>query len=191
MYQPEASQMRPPASLLERLRQPGDRAAWDRFVALYTPLIYSWGKRVGLQHQDAADLVQEVFVTLVQTLPSFSYDHHKSFRAWLRTVTLNKWRQRCRRAALPLAADEHALAEVATPDGTEAFEEEEYRRHLVGQALQVMQDTERALVELAEGHVALVLLAVEIGDAARIVAVEIEQLGQRVGIEHQRHSSLM
>jgi hypothetical protein len=28
-----------PVSLLEQLRQPADPSAWDRFVALYTPLL--------------------------------------------------------------------------------------------------------------------------------------------------------
>src|SRR5713101_367175 len=81
-----------PSSLLERLRQPFEPEAWGRFVSLYTPLIYSWGRRVGLQEQDAADLVQEVFVTLLQVLPTFTYDRQQSFRRWLRTITLNKWR---------------------------------------------------------------------------------------------------
>src|SRR4029078_4012717 len=58
-----------PASLLERLRDSFDADAWARFVALYTPLIYSWGRCVGLQDQDAADLVQDVFATLIQVLP--------------------------------------------------------------------------------------------------------------------------
>src|SRR5436305_13983614 len=82
-----------PASLLERLRQPFEPAAWERFVSLYTPLIYSWGRRVGLQEQDAADLVQDVFVTLIQVLPTFTYERHQSFRRWLWTVTINKWRR--------------------------------------------------------------------------------------------------
>ncbi len=47
-----------PASLLERLRQRADHAAWGRFVELYTPLLYYWARRAGLQQQDAADLVQ-------------------------------------------------------------------------------------------------------------------------------------
>ena len=81
-----------PASLLERLRQPFEPDAWNRFVSLYTPLIYSWGRRAGLQDEDSADLVQEVFVTLLDVLPTFTYDRHKSFRGWLRTITLNKWR---------------------------------------------------------------------------------------------------
>jgi hypothetical protein len=45
--------MKTPASLLERLRQPADPEAWERFVALYAPLIYSWGRQASLQ--DAVD----------------------------------------------------------------------------------------------------------------------------------------
>jgi RNA polymerase sigma-70 factor (ECF subfamily) len=131
--------MKTPASLLERLRQPADPAAWERFVALYAPLIYSWGRRAGLQDADAADLVQDVLVTLVRALPSFTYDQHKSFRRWLRTVTLNKWRDRCKlRAARPLPGDA-GLEEAASPEDPDAFWEAEYRRHLVGRALEVMR----------------------------------------------------
>lgn len=35
-------------SLLERVRQGSDQEAWARFVRLYTPLIYYWGRRCGL-----------------------------------------------------------------------------------------------------------------------------------------------
>ena len=61
-----------------------------RFVELYTPLLYYWARRVGLRRQDAADLVQDVFTLLVRKLPEFTYDRNKRFRAWLRTVTLNR-----------------------------------------------------------------------------------------------------
>src|SRR5665811_132490 len=36
--------------------------------------------------------VQDVFTVLVRKLPAFRYDPHKTFRGWLRTVALNKWR---------------------------------------------------------------------------------------------------
>ena len=91
--EPEGTNLtRTPTSLLERLRQPFDPEAWSRFVSLYTPLIYSWACRAGLQEQDALDLVQDVFVTLLRVLPTFSYDRDRSFKRWLRTVTLNTWR---------------------------------------------------------------------------------------------------
>lgn len=67
-------------SLLKRLRRPEDQAAWDRFVELYTPLLYDWARRMHLQEADAADLLQEVFAVLVQELPRFDYDAQKSFR---------------------------------------------------------------------------------------------------------------
>src|SRR2546421_13117696 len=70
-----------PASLLERLRQPAAPAAWNRFVELYTPVLYAWTRRLGLQPADAADLVQDVFTILVQKLPTFQYDKQKSFHA--------------------------------------------------------------------------------------------------------------
>jgi RNA polymerase sigma-70 factor (ECF subfamily) len=127
-----------PVSLLERLRQPNQQEAWDRFVALYTPLIYGWARRVGLQESDAADLVQEVFTTLLAKLPGFVYDRHGSFRAWLKTVTLNQWRASCRKTA---ARREQGGTppDVAAPDELEAFWEGEYQRHVVGQALRIMQ----------------------------------------------------
>ena len=57
------------ASLLQRLREPKGPDDWTRFVQLYTPLLFHWMQKWGLQPQDAADLVQEVFVTLLQKLP--------------------------------------------------------------------------------------------------------------------------
>jgi RNA polymerase sigma-70 factor (ECF subfamily) len=109
-------------SLLERLRQPDQPRAWERFVELYTPLLLYWARRRGLQHQDAADLVQDVLTVLVRKLPEFTYDRRRSFRGWLRTVLLNKWRDRQRLHRLPLAgAEEVDLAEVAAPDEVDAF----------------------------------------------------------------------
>jgi RNA polymerase sigma-70 factor (ECF subfamily) len=127
-------------SLLERLRRPNEQAAWERFVELYTPLLYYWARRIGLQSCDAADLVQDVFAVLVQKLPEFTPDRHKSFRGWLRTVTINKWRERRRRrTAAPLDATDPALDDLATPDDVEAFTDAEYRQHLAWRALQLMQ----------------------------------------------------
>jgi RNA polymerase sigma-70 factor (ECF subfamily) len=130
---------RTPASLLERLRQPGAQEAWGQFVELYTPLLYYWAHRMGLGNQDAADLVQDVFMILVQKLPEFTYDRHRSFRSWLRTVTLNKWRDSRKRGGPQLVGGLEALPDRAGPEADDTFWEAEYRRHLVGQALAIMQ----------------------------------------------------
>jgi RNA polymerase sigma-70 factor (ECF subfamily) len=126
-------------SLLDRLRQPGEQAAWERFVQLYTPLLFYWSRRAGLQESDAADLVQDVFAVLLQKLPEFAYERQGSFRGWLRIVTLNKWREKRRRRQLPVDADDTALAQVTAPDDAETFWETEYEQHLAARALEVMR----------------------------------------------------
>jgi RNA polymerase sigma-70 factor (ECF subfamily) len=126
------------SSLLERLRQPHADEAWDRFVRLYTPLLFHWARGVGLREPDAAELVQDVLALLVRKMPEFHYDRRRSFRAWLRTVALNKWRERRRRES-PASAGADALREVAAPDDMAAFEEAEYRRSVVRQALELVR----------------------------------------------------
>jgi RNA polymerase sigma-70 factor (ECF subfamily) len=127
-------------SLLERVRRPTERAAWARFVELYTPLLYYWACRLGMQGADAADLVQDVFTVLVQKLPGFTYDGGKSFRAWLRTITYNKWRDfQRRRAAAPEGLHAMPLPDLPATDDMDAFWEREYRQQLVGRALELMQ----------------------------------------------------
>jgi RNA polymerase sigma-70 factor (ECF subfamily) len=127
-------------SLLERLRRPTDAQAWARFVALYTPLLLYWARKAGLAQQDAADLVQDVFTLLVQKLPEFTYDKGKSFRGWLRTVVLNKWRDRARRRSVPVVdAGEADLSELDVPDGLAEFWDAEHRQRLVARGLEIMQ----------------------------------------------------
>lgn len=127
-------------SLLERLRRTEDTAAWPRFVRLYTPLLFHWARRAGLPQEDAADLVQEVLLLLVRKLPTFTYEPGKSFRGWLRAITLNKWRERGRRKALAEPGpDDPGLSAVAAPPEADPFEEVEYRQRLVQRALQIMQ----------------------------------------------------
>jgi RNA polymerase sigma-70 factor (ECF subfamily) len=127
-------------SLLQQIVQAAPPAAWDRFVDLYTPLLYYWARRLGLQAEDAADLVQDVFMVLVRKLPEFSYDPARSFRGWLRTIVLNQWRMRRRRpVGPPLDPCPPALAELPDRAEDDPFEEAEYRRHLAARALQLMQ----------------------------------------------------
>ncbi len=128
-----------PISLLLRLRQPGDQEAWTRLVHLVTPALLSWGHRAGLSPDDAADLAQEVLTLLVRELPEFDYDRAKTFRGWLRQVTLNKWRERQRRLVpVTLAEGDGRLEELECPT-VEAFWEADYREHLVARAMELMQ----------------------------------------------------
>ena len=130
-----------PTSLLQRARQPGDQAAWGQFVELYFGLLLGWARALHLQEADAADLVQDVFTTLVRVLPTFQLDGQGSFRAWLRTVLLNRWRDWVRRRALlPRQAEETALTALPDRAGDAVLEEQAYRRYLLGRALELLRD---------------------------------------------------
>ncbi len=84
------------ASLLVRLRDPQDQAAWTEFIALYGPLVYNYARKQGLQDADAADLGQEVLRAVAGCVGRLEYDPSRgSFRNWLFTVVrrkLSTWR---------------------------------------------------------------------------------------------------
>jgi RNA polymerase sigma-70 factor (ECF subfamily) len=127
-----------PPTLLDKLRSPGDQQAWKQFVQLYTPLLFSWVRRLGLNEADAADLVQDVLVILVQKLPEFRYDPQRSFRAWLHTILRNRWRN-WHASRATAAARNASPVEPAGIDNVAVYAEEEYRQHLVARALELMQ----------------------------------------------------
>jgi RNA polymerase sigma-70 factor, ECF subfamily len=129
-----------PPSLLERLREAPERDTWEKFVEMYTPLLFAWTRRLGLSEHDAADLVQDLFTVLVEKLPHFQLDKTKSFRAWLKTILLNRWRNRQRQqAAENVTRGDSVLKDLAGPVAVPEFEEAEYRRYLVRRALELMQ----------------------------------------------------
>jgi RNA polymerase sigma-70 factor (ECF subfamily) len=129
-----------PVSLLERLRRGDDAvAAWPQFVHLYTPLLFAWARRAGLSEIDAADLIQDVLTTILQELPHFEYQPGKSFRAWLRTVLLNRWRTLQRRRS-PLSVPPEQLAGLPAIADPDLPGEAEERRELVRRALALIQN---------------------------------------------------
>jgi RNA polymerase sigma-70 factor (ECF subfamily) len=75
------------ASLLLRLRDCADAAAWRTFVEVYTPVIYGYCRRKGLQEADAADVTQDVLAEVARGMPAFRYQPERGrFRHWLLTV---------------------------------------------------------------------------------------------------------
>src|SRR5581483_3188670 len=72
MSDESASQSTRP-SLLMRLRDAGDAGAWATFVDVYTPLVYGYLRRRGLQDADAADVAQEVMTEVARSIRAFEY----------------------------------------------------------------------------------------------------------------------
>jgi RNA polymerase sigma-70 factor (ECF subfamily) len=85
------------SSLLDRVQ--GARPdAWERLVDLFGPEVYRWCRQSGLQADDAADVVQEVFSAVATHVAEFRRRRPgDSFRGWLWTITRNKIRDHFRR----------------------------------------------------------------------------------------------
>ena len=152
-------------SLLFRLQQHADsggsdvdQSAWEVFVGLYTPLIFYWARKAGLKPADASDLVQEVCAIVFRRLPDLKYDRQRSFRGWLRTITLNKFRDRCRKKSLPMIdASQSHLTELVSVPQAESTWDLNYGRMLLKQALSEMEadfepSTWQALLAVVKGN---------------------------------------
>lgn len=114
--------------------------AWTKFTQLYTPLIFYWARKMGLSASDAADLVQEVMAIVLQKIGDFHYDSSRSFRGWLRTVTLNQYRQQLRKEKLN-TVDASASFLAAQPDLNQAEQtwDQEYARTLMANAMNMIK----------------------------------------------------
>lgn len=127
-------------SLLVRLRTREDTAAWSRFVRLYTPLIDHWVRRLGVESNHVHDLVQEVFVVLLGRVSSVAENPPKKFRAWLRTVAVNKCRDYFRKNSRKSEPQFSDQLEVAIQDPAAVLTEREYQLFVARSAMQLMRN---------------------------------------------------
>jgi RNA polymerase sigma-70 factor (ECF subfamily) len=135
-------------SLIRRVRavEPG---AWETLLKLYGPLVYACARRQGAPRDDAADLVQIVFLAVWKNLPNFSLDRlDASFRGWLRTITINAIREQLRRQKGHATVIASALSEIADSAASlsaydDAVEnpDDEMFGDLTHQALRVVRET--------------------------------------------------
>ena len=77
-------------TLLDWLRDPANKAAWNEFALRYGTKIREWCRRCGLQEADADDVTQGILMNIHVKMRNFVYDPEKGrFRDWLGKVTHN------------------------------------------------------------------------------------------------------
>lgn len=138
-------------SLLVRLANPQDHAAWTDFVELYRPAVYRLARRRGLQPADAEDLTQQVFVSVSQAIGQWDPDPHRGrFRSWLLRIAKNATLNALTRTRPDAGIGGSSILKLlhSQPDcgaGLEAELETEYRRQVFRWAVrQVRDDVEEA-----------------------------------------------
>ena len=85
-------------TLLERIKNTEDQAAWYEFHQFYWKLIIGWAKMNGCSDALAKDVFQESMVNLVKKISSFEYDLQKGhFRSFLKTIVTRRVKDAFRR----------------------------------------------------------------------------------------------
>lgn len=77
-------------SLIQRLQDGGDNAAWEEFASIYRPVIVRIALRKQMQFDDAEDLAQQVLLLVLKNINKWKSDPARArFRTWLQTVVRN------------------------------------------------------------------------------------------------------
>ncbi len=142
-------------SLLSRVRDSSNEAAWAEFESRYRDLILRYALARGLQHADAEDVSQIVFLSLSRALRGFQYSPQKGrFRDYLgRTVrnAVARFRARPNPAPLSLDALEGLADEERGDDHADALWEQQWVDHHYRLALRTVRETfDRKSVEIFE-----------------------------------------
>ena len=79
------------ASLLAKVRDAQDTAAWQRFFGTYRPMIEGWCRGCGLTDSDRDDVAGMVLLKVVERMKrGYVYDPGRSFRGWLWAVVVSQ-----------------------------------------------------------------------------------------------------
>ena len=104
------------ASLILRLKDAEDDAAWDEFAAIYAPVIFRVATSRGFQAADAENLIQEVFLAVANSVSKWlEREDRGRFRAWLLRIARNESVDMLtRRATRPLGRNGSTTDRVLT-----------------------------------------------------------------------------
>jgi RNA polymerase sigma factor (sigma-70 family) len=202
------------ASLLDRLRDPGDDLSWEEFHRLYRGLLTGVARRAGLSEDEAQEAVQEVLIAAARKLPEFVYrPGEDSFKGWLLRIARWKVADQFRKRQGRLAPDDGTIGTSgegnatdpqatvpvtpscpelsALPDPSQDFEAiwtAEWERHLLGQALaSVKRQANPAHYAIYHLHVIEERPVEEVRQILRVTIAQVYLAKHRVGRLVRRH----
>lgn len=167
-----------PVTLLERLRDRPTPVDWERFHAIYSPLLRQWLTRIPGLGDEADDIAQDVMAVVVQEIRRFERRRNGSFRAWLRGVAVNRvrahWRGRGRR---PATGTSEVLDQLSDPaSALSAQWERDHDRHVFDRVLAIVRpdfeaQTWAAFTRFAVDGLPAAVVAVELGMSENAVVL--------------------
>src|SRR5262245_58422212 len=139
------------AQLLRRIAQK-DRHAFSQFYDRYADVLYSMAMRVLRDPEEAADVLQEVFVQIWDKSHTYNFDFGKPF-SWAVTLTRNKAIDRLRSRRRQFVFLDDFAQETADPKpqiftDPEAVDIAE-RARLVRSAMETLPLEQRQAIEMA------------------------------------------
>ncbi len=146
-------------SLLARLAEGPQSAAWREFWDRYGELIHGMARRQGVQPADCDDVVQDVLLALTQAMPGFEYDPARGkFRSYLKTIVLRAIfrKRRRKRGQLEVEDLEAAVADAARDPAVDETWEKEWRQYHLSLAMKTIaaefNDGDRAAFDAYVGE---------------------------------------
>ena len=106
-------------SLIARVKDLGDGAAWAEFLGIYQPVVLRMARRRGLQDADAQDVMQQVCLSISKSIEGWiPGDLQPPFRAWLTTIARNAITKALTRRPRDAATGSTSMVELleAQPD---------------------------------------------------------------------------
>jgi RNA polymerase sigma-70 factor (ECF subfamily) len=132
--------------LIKRIQRHGDRAAADALIRIYYNEIYGFLLKQLSYPDNAKDLTQEVFISMLKSIAGYDPKRGARFRTWLYKIAANKvvdwYRSRSYRSQRQtLSFDE--IEPVSESDFTEQFADAEFARsvceYVGGLAIDIQQ----------------------------------------------------
>ncbi len=103
-------------SFLIEAVQRGDQSAWRDVIARYQGRMLSFARRMLAERSEAEDIVQEAFLGLLRSLPT--YDPSRSLETYLFAILRNKLHDHLRRRQ---KGQRQSLEQLDTDEGAEAW----------------------------------------------------------------------
>jgi len=131
--------------LLDGLSNPNDSLAWGEFYGRYAPIIVAFGRKLGLETDDAEDLAQSTMAEFVKSFRAGHYDRSRArLRSWVFGIAENLFRNMRRKAAgHGKIGGESAMIDLAEPDRLEALWDAEWHRAVVDAAMEELRTDSR------------------------------------------------